>query len=609
MTRLRATHGLLLSAALCALALLLGLPACGSKNTAPDPGGPGPQVQVPQGMLAQLPALPPQGHAASGAKQASAAQTGYISGIGIFDGDGFTANGGSTGLPAQPGKVAWAMYSLNINGTDLNRIEPNITATTGEVFVAVSDYQNNRWKFLGALSAPGGFDLPDGDYTRDNSSFYLLLVTFDGANGSHHYTIARYDDGVAPYHTVSGHVEDENGAPVGGAYLYTQPGFYESYTGMDGNYTLQLPADGNFDLHVEGGSYTFTPDMLPIVMAGADLTGIDFTGVSNDVRGVIMEGGQPLAGVKLTLQTAGAIVYSGPDGSYEFTGLGNGQDKVVPKLAGYAFNPPTFDFDMQGADINNGDFAATGGQATFEIRGKVTDLGTGQGLAGAGVQLLPDYLYVQADAQGNYEFAGLAPDIYKVRAFKQNYTVTPLEIDTPIVNLDVENADFDAQPLFQISGALQGSGGFPLANVTVGIMPGGSSVTTDANGQYSFGGRAPGVYTITPTSQLYTFAPLSVQVTIANSNEVAALMNGTLTGTVTWDNYIASSVSARCTTCHSPNGNPAVDPPLRNYTETKAKGASSNIKVQNGTMPPGNPLSSQAKELWAKWITDGMLEN
>src|SRR5204863_456510 len=83
----------------------------------------------------------------------------------------------------------------------------------GQCWVAISDYGSGRWKFLGALAGPGGFDLPPGTYTAGGGSFFMLLVTFNGDIAKHNFTIARFDDGTVQGAQISGTVTDENSQP------------------------------------------------------------------------------------------------------------------------------------------------------------------------------------------------------------------------------------------------------------------------------------------------------------------------------------------------------------------------------------------------------------
>jgi hypothetical protein len=122
-----------------------------------------------------------------------------------------------------------------------------------------------------------------------------------------------------------------------------------------------------------------------------------------------------------------------------------------------------------------------------------------------------------------------------------------------------------ANTVHAISGRLT-VGGLPIPNVKV-LLSGGktTSTLTDSGGNYSFGKLVDGAtYTVTPTSQIYTFNPTSVTVNnlstdVANQNFVASLVSFTIKGRVlsTFDGSTfpatLSQVSAHCI---RPVGNP-----------------------------------------------------
>ena len=92
--------------------------------------------------------------------------------------------------------------------------------------------------------------------------------------------------------------------------------------------------------------------------------------------------------------------------------------------------------------------------------------------------------------------------------------------------------------LLSISGKVSDSStGAGVAGVTMSLTGSGSnSVTTDADGKYSFTNIHNGSYTITPYHARYTFSPLSVTVTVNNSDITDQDFPGTHIETV--DNWL-----------------------------------------------------------------------
>ena len=68
--------------------------------------------------------------------------------------------------------------------------------------------------------------------------------------------------------------------------------------------------------------------------------------------------GDALSGVALTLEPGGSMVVSDSDGNYIFTSVTAGQYQVTPALAGYTFDPPFYNLDLQGL-ATDVDFTAT----------------------------------------------------------------------------------------------------------------------------------------------------------------------------------------------------------------------------------------------------------
>ena len=81
---------------------------------------------------------------------------------------------------------------------------------------------------------------------------------------------------------------------------------------------------------------------------------------------------------------------------------------------------------------------------------------------------------------------------------------------------------------------------------------------------------------------------------------------------VTYNKDIKTLINNSCATsaCHDAT-NPTGNLSLTNYTQVKAATESGKLltRVNNNTMPPSSPLSTNNKQLLEKWKTDGYLEN
>ncbi len=93
-------------------------------------------------------------------------------------------------------------------------------------------------------------------------------------------------------------------------------------------------------------------------------------------------------------------------------------------------------------------------------------------------------------------------------------------------------AAYAASTTGTISGTVRNDSGQPVPNVIVTITPGGQRVRTDSSGNFTITGLDVGTYTV--TTQLVTFKPQSVQVSVTQDNTTSAnftLEKLTITGT------------------------------------------------------------------------------
>jgi hypothetical protein len=218
----------------------------------------------------------------------------------------------------------------------------------------------------GAASTTSGVDgrytfpgLADGAYTVTPSlpGYYFspveASVTLDGAN------VTSVDFVIAPSHVISGYVTGDvsDGVKVtlsGAAAAETTTdvtGFYQFTELRDGGYVLTPSLDG----------YLFNPQLLPIALAGADVTTASFVSTlipTYAVTGTIS--GAIAAGVSVQLSSATGTVTTATDGLgvYRFTGLTNGSYMVIPSLSGYSFTAASRAFRIDGADVTGQDFTS-----------------------------------------------------------------------------------------------------------------------------------------------------------------------------------------------------------------------------------------------------------
>lgn len=105
-----------------------------------------------------------------------------------------------------------------------------------------------------------------------------------------------------------------------------------------------------------------------------------------------------------------------------------------------------------------------------------------------------------------------------------------------------------------------------------------------------------------------TIAHALMLLSIAGCNETLVKGQGNRPGaiisvsSISFEDVNREIFQARCTGCHGGAG--GVN--LQGYENVKANAIRSQIAIESGRMPPGSPLSLEAKGLLSLWISKGM---
>ena len=152
--------------------------------------------------------------------------------------------------------------------------------------------------------------------------------------------------------------------------------------------------------------------------------------------------------------------------------------------------------------------------STFDIVGNISGIGA----AGASVALTGTLtLGTTADAQGNYQFAGLINGNYTVTPTNAGVAFTPASQTLTINGLSQNNVNFSAAAInpVSISGNITGASAGTIVNLT---GPANLATGTDSNGNFIFNGLIPGQYSVTPVQAGYVFTPSTQPVTLASTS-------------------------------------------------------------------------------------------
>ena len=201
--------------------------------------------------------------------------------------------------------------------------------------------------------------------------------------------------------------------------------------------------------------------------------------------------------------------------------------------------------------------------------------------------------------QGNFYFIALSTE-------NEDVLLTDIKVIT----------DVPPPPTFSISGRATDENGGPLNGILIGLDVGGAMTNTDANGDYSFAGMAPGEYVLTPSSDNFNFTPSSRKVTVIDKDVTGnSFVGAPVQQAVTYVNDIAPLINGStgeksCLDCHI-GSFPAGGLNFSTYTVVKNNADKINFQVNKSMnwMPKGFPKWSQANlDLFQDWINDGNIE-
>jgi hypothetical protein len=266
-------------------------------------------------------------------------------------------------------------------------------------------------------------------------------------------------------------------------------------------------------------------DTLPVSVLRAPVA-LGFT-----VFGRVTEGGVGAAGVTLTLhmgETVAKTTTSASDGTYSFLAVAAGEYSVTPSESGRTFAPASRDVTVSNANVPDIDFTRDPlPPPTFRILGKVSE--NTSAVAGATLTLSQNGLTVHSvtsAADGTYSLEAVLAGDYTVTPSETGRTFTPASRNVTVTNADVTEVNFTRDPpitTFSVSGTIRGVSGAPVPGVYVEVLLGGQSqggASTDATGRFSVLGLPPGLYTLQPVQDGFTFTPATRTVTVSQADVV-----------------------------------------------------------------------------------------
>mgnify|MGYP001770869544 CR=1 FL=1 len=332
-------------------------------------------------------------------------------------------------------------------------------------------------------------------------------VTFSEALGFKH-TLMNYIMDFLRTGSITGKVVDTQGNPLEGFTVRAQIGslspnpiiFGGALTKRDGSYEIIGLNTGVYDLEVSVPGWTsrllrttcegvnnydnatpfvsalndFTMTKLPPGAISGKVTELDGTtpiiGATVTAKIVADERGNPIVlppGIPSTYTTT-----TKGDGSYRLEGLPNATYEVTASAPRHTSVTKTGIVVRAGEETTGVDFALPGEPGT--IAGQVVDAQTGQGIAGAVVEVISAGTTIASattDPQGNFTISNVPVGVYTVQATAPNYkpaSVTGVQVQTAATTrITIQLAR--AQP-GSISGRVTRSDGTPVGGVTVEVV-------------------------------------------------------------------------------------------------------------------------------------------
>jgi mono/diheme cytochrome c family protein len=222
---------------------------------------------------------------------------------------------------------------------------------------------------------------------------------------------------------------------------------------------------------------------------------------------------------------------------------------------------------------------------------------------GAFVTLTPGDVVAMCNASGAYSVGNLVPGAYDVTPSAAGYTFNPASLTVPLINADVDNADFvgtQGGVTYSINGKLTdgASAAIPASSVTVD--PGGMSFSCDGQGVYHATGLAAGAYKVTPVAAGYTFIPAftNIDIVAADVNNI----NFSGNKPVTYVDDARPFLMANCAGCHKADKSLLAGFTVESYDSSLTMLALIKSQVQgdhNGS------YSAADKALIAAWVDAG----
>ncbi|MGO9211040.1 MAG: N,N-dimethylformamidase beta subunit family domain-containing protein [Terriglobales bacterium] len=220
-----------------------------------------------------------------------------------------------------------------------------------------------------------------------------------------------------------------------------------------GNYSFTGLTSGTYAVTPSNTGFKYTPASQTVTVNGANLPGVNFTGVATyNISGSISPAALA-SGATVTLSgPATATTTADASGNYTFTGLLNGAYTVTPSKTGFTFTPANLAATINSATLTGVNFSVV----TYSVAGTIS----GPGGSGAIVTATGAVsASATADTSGNYTLTGLANGAYTVTPSNPTFAFTPAGLSVTVASANVTGMNFSSTATYGVAGTISGPGG------------------------------------------------------------------------------------------------------------------------------------------------------
>lgn len=218
---------------------------------------------------------------------------------------------------------------------------------------------------------------------------------------------------------VSGQVKDSaTQAGLGGAVVsITGSTTASATTAADGSYSLSGLAPGAITVTASKAGYTSSSASGSVAAGTLVLFSPSLQGTLGSISGQVVDavGGAPLAGVTVTAGAGNVTALTDANGRFSLMGLAVGGYSLNFNRLGYTPRSLAAVLVTAGAATQLPAMALTKAATSVTLSGAVTDVSTGQPLAGASVAVLGVNLSATTNGAGTYRIDGLPIGLYTLR--------------------------------------------------------------------------------------------------------------------------------------------------------------------------------------------------